>query len=105
MKALKNFVGGKSIEAKSGKSSQLINPATGQAYMTAPVSDAADVDHALKVAEKAFGGWRDSTPSERQRALLKIADALNLALKRSLQLSQRTRENLLQLLVLKKYLQ
>jgi betaine-aldehyde dehydrogenase len=76
MKALKNFVGGKSIEAKSGKSSQLINPATGQAYMTAPVSDAADVDHALKVAEKAFGGWRDSTPSERQRALLKIADAL-----------------------------
>ncbi len=76
MKALKNFVGGKSIESKSGKSSQLINPATGQAYMTAPISDAADVDHALKVAEKAFGGWRDSTPSERQRALLKIADAL-----------------------------
>jgi betaine-aldehyde dehydrogenase len=76
MKALKNFVGGKSIESKSGKSSQLINPATGQAYMTAPVSDATDVDHALKVAEKAFGGWRDSTPSERQRALLKIADAL-----------------------------
>ena len=76
MKTLKNFVGGKSIESKSGKSSQLINPATGQAYMTAPISDAADVDHALKVAEKAFGGWRDSTPSERQRALLKIADAL-----------------------------
>ena len=29
----------------------------------------------MNAAAKAFEGWRDSTPSERQRALLKIADA------------------------------
>jgi len=30
----------------------------------------------MKAASDAFPGWRDSTPSERQRALLKIADAI-----------------------------
>ena len=30
----------------------------------------------MKSAAAAFEGWRDSTPSERQRALLKIADAI-----------------------------
>jgi betaine-aldehyde dehydrogenase len=30
----------------------------------------------MRAAEKAFEGWRDTTPSERQRALLKIADAV-----------------------------
>jgi len=39
------------------------------------VSSAADVDQAMKAASDAFVDWRDSTPSERQRALLKIADA------------------------------
>ncbi len=41
------------------------------------MSGAEDVDRAYRAAEKAFeGGWGDATPSERQRALLKIADAL-----------------------------
>jgi betaine-aldehyde dehydrogenase len=38
------------------------------------VSGAADVDRAMAAAETAFESWRDSTPSERQRALLRIAD-------------------------------
>ena len=41
------------------------------------MSGAEDVDRAYRAAEKAFeDGWGDATPSERQRALLKIADAL-----------------------------
>jgi betaine-aldehyde dehydrogenase len=73
---LLNFVNGASVPSSSGKTSDLINPSTGEAYAKAPVSNSADVDQAMKAASDAFVGWRDSTPSERQKALLKIADAL-----------------------------
>ena len=76
MKKLSNFINGKSVESTSGETTTLINPATAQSFATAPKSNAADVDLAMKSAAAAFEGWRDSTPSERQRALLKIADAI-----------------------------
>jgi betaine-aldehyde dehydrogenase len=75
MKKLQNFINGKYVDAVSGKSTEVINPATGAAYATAPLSSAQDVDQATKAAANAFSEWRDSTPSERQKALLKIADA------------------------------
>ena len=76
MKKLQNFINGQSVDSKSGETTTLINPATGQPFATAPISNAADVDAAMKAASNAFVAWRDSTPSERQRALLKIADAI-----------------------------
>jgi betaine-aldehyde dehydrogenase len=76
MKKLSNFINGKSVDSTSGETTTLINPATAQPFATAPKSNAADVDLAMKSASAAFEGWRDSTPSERQRALLKIADAI-----------------------------
>ena len=76
MKALQNFVNGKFVESKSGKTTELVNPATGKVFATAPNSNEADIDAALKAAAAAFPSWRDSTPSMRQKALLKIADAL-----------------------------
>jgi len=76
MKSLSNFIDGKFVASESGQTSEVINPATAQAYATAPISGAADVDRAMSAAANAFTDWRDSTPSERQRALLKIADAI-----------------------------
>lgn len=76
MKKLSNFVNGKLVESTSGEVTTLINPATAQPFATAPKSNAADVDSAMKAAAAAFPQWRDSTPSQRQRALLKIADAI-----------------------------
>ena len=76
MKKLQNFINGQSVDSKSGETTTLVNPATGQPFATAPISNAADVDAAMKAASDAFVDWRDSTPSERQRALLKIADAI-----------------------------
>src|SRR5262245_9992104 len=46
------------------------------AYATAPVSDSADVDSALRAAAEAFETWRDTTPAERSLALLRFADAI-----------------------------
>jgi betaine-aldehyde dehydrogenase len=76
VKKLQNFINGKSVDGASGETTTLINPATGEAFATAPKSNALDVDKAMKAASDAFVDWRDSTPSERQRALLKIADAI-----------------------------
>ena len=76
MEKLTNFINGHALDGSSGEVTPLINPSTGMAYATAPKSNAADVDAAFNAASNAFPGWRDSTPSQRQRALLKIADAI-----------------------------
>jgi betaine-aldehyde dehydrogenase len=76
MDRLENFVGGVKVAPKSGRYVELIDPSTGDAFAETPVSDAADVDAACATALEAFGTWRRSTPSERSRALLRIADAI-----------------------------
>ena len=73
---LHNVVGGRPTPSRDGRTSDLVDPTTGERYGTAPVSSAADVDDALQAAAAAFEGWRDTTPAERQLALLRIADAL-----------------------------
>ena len=76
MEQLKNLINGELVASSSGEVTSIVDPSTGQAYAQAPNSNQADVDAAMTSAASAFVGWRDSTPSERQRALLKIADAL-----------------------------
>jgi betaine-aldehyde dehydrogenase len=76
VKTLQNFVNGKKVSASSDKVQDLINPATGQVFAKAPVSNAADVDKAMKAAASAFEIWKESTPGERQKAINKIADAI-----------------------------
>ncbi|MGZ4591890.1 MAG: aldehyde dehydrogenase family protein, partial [Actinomycetes bacterium] len=74
-RTLRNVVNGQQVDAADGRTSDVVNPATGQVYSQAPVSSSADVDAAMAAAASAFETWRDTTPSERQRALLHIADA------------------------------
>jgi betaine-aldehyde dehydrogenase len=76
VKTLQNFVNGKKVSATSDKVQDLINPATGQVFAKAPVSNASDVDKAMKAAANAFEVWKESTPGERQKAINKIADAI-----------------------------
>jgi hypothetical protein len=73
---LKNFANGEYADTADGRSYDLVNPATGEAFATSPASGGADVDRAFDAAEKAFETWRDSTPSERQLALLRLADKI-----------------------------
>ena len=73
---LTNFINGEFVEARSGEVSDVVNPATGQVYATAAVSNQQDVDAAFKAAGKAFEEWGNTTPSERQLALFRIADAM-----------------------------
>jgi betaine-aldehyde dehydrogenase len=73
---LSNVVGGQETAAADGRTMDLVDPSTGEVFGTAPLSGPEDVDAAMRAAAEAFEGWRDSTPSERQRALLRIADAI-----------------------------
>ena len=73
---LKNFIGNSYAVASSDARTELVNPSTGQVVATAPVSSVADVDAAYASAASAFAEWGQTTPSERQQALLKIADAI-----------------------------
>ena len=71
-----NVINGKLVDAASGETYDVLDPTTGEVYGRAPMSGAEDVDRAYAAAEQAFEEWGDTTPSERQQALLKIADAL-----------------------------
>jgi betaine-aldehyde dehydrogenase len=73
---VRNFIDGASVDAQSGSRSDLVDPTTGEVFAQAPVSQAADIDAAYAAAERAFEVWGNTTPAERQMALLKIADAI-----------------------------
>ena len=74
--AFHNVIDGQSRDASDGRVLDIVDPVSGLVYATSPLSGEADVDTALTAAAKAFETWRDTTPAERQLALLRIADAI-----------------------------
>src|SRR6201982_370831 len=75
-RALQNFVNGKYVDASDGRTSDVIDPSTGEVYAQAPISGHQDVDAAMQAAAAALEGWRDTPPSERSLAMFRIADAM-----------------------------
>ena len=75
-RVLRNFVGGQYVEARTDDRADIVSPVTARVVATAPVSTAEDVDAAYASASQAFHEWGQTTPSERQGALLKFADAI-----------------------------
>ncbi|MBW1601244.1 gamma-aminobutyraldehyde dehydrogenase [Streptomyces sp. JJ66] len=76
LRRLRNYIDGEFRDAADGRTTEVVDPTTGEPYALAALSSAADVDAAMAAAEAAFPAWRDATPGTRQLALLKIADAL-----------------------------
>jgi len=75
---LRNFVNGQYVEPDGDVTANIISPVTARVVATAPVSSAAEVDRAYAAAAGAFEVWGEATPSQRQQALLKFADAVQL---------------------------
>jgi betaine-aldehyde dehydrogenase len=73
---LQNFIGGEPVDAKDGRTYDLVDPVIGETYATAPRSQPDDVAQALRAAQDAFETWSITTPSQRSLALLRFADAL-----------------------------
>jgi betaine-aldehyde dehydrogenase len=75
-RVLRNFVNGNHVDTEEGRTSDVVNPSTGEVYAQAPISGKGDIDAAYGAASAAFEGWRDSTPSQRSLALFRFADAV-----------------------------
>ncbi len=73
---LLNFIGGSPQEAASGRRSVVTSPGDGREIATVPDSDAEDVGQAVAAAQRAFKTWSQTTPRQRQAALLALADIL-----------------------------
>jgi len=75
-RVIQNFVNGEHVDTADGRTSDVVDPTTGEVFAQAAVSGASDVDAAFHAAQAAFDSWKNTTPSQRQLALLKIADAM-----------------------------
>ena len=76
VKSYQQLIGGSFVDAASGATADVINPANDQVVATVPRSGAEDVDRAVQSAAKAFETWSQTTPQERSLALLRLADSI-----------------------------
>src|SRR3989442_15635675 len=70
----KLFIGGRWVEAASGKTFETINPATGEVLARVAEGGAEDIDRAVAAARSSFdrGTWRDLPPAERAKLLWQV---------------------------------
>ena len=54
----------------------VVNPATGKVFTTAPAASAADLDNAVAAAKAAFPAWKATPIAERKRLLVAAAKAI-----------------------------
>jgi betaine-aldehyde dehydrogenase len=73
---LKNFINGELVDPVEGRTEEVVNPATGEAIAEAPLSTAEDVNLAVEAARRAFETWGTTTPAERAKVLLALADVI-----------------------------
>lgn len=75
---LKNYVDGGFADAHGQGTIDIVDPTDASTVAVSPVSDRTDVDRAFTAARAAFETWQHVTPSERQRLLLRLADAIEV---------------------------
>ncbi|MCT2979059.1 gamma-aminobutyraldehyde dehydrogenase [Propionibacterium freudenreichii] len=76
MALLQNFINNRFVASTSTESFNLVDPATAEVTGQSPASNQADVDAAYAAAKDATRTWGKMIPGERQRAMLKLADAI-----------------------------
>jgi phenylacetaldehyde dehydrogenase len=74
----KMFINGEWVEAVSGKTFPVYNPATGEVLAHVAEGDKEDINRAVQAARRAFddGPWRKMTASQRGQRIWKLADLL-----------------------------
>ena len=70
------FIDGKWQQAEKKETYDVINPATEEVIGKASKATAADIDKALKSAEKGFSVWKKFSPWDRAKIIRKIADLM-----------------------------
>ncbi|GAA3743922.1 gamma-aminobutyraldehyde dehydrogenase [Streptomyces tremellae] len=70
------FIGGRLTHGTSGRTQDVVDPATGETVFSYHLASAADVDAAVAAAVAAFPAWSSATPGERSDALHRFAAVL-----------------------------
>lgn len=72
------FIGGRFVDAASGRTFESINPATGAVLTQVAECDQEDINRAVAAARTAFedGRWSGMAPGDRKAVMLKLADLI-----------------------------
>ena len=71
-----NLIDGAWVDADSGATIDVVNPANGKVLGNVPKSGRAETARAIEAAQRAFEGFRKTTALERSKMLRKLHDAL-----------------------------
>jgi len=72
---LKNYIDGEWVESE-GRVKDVVNPATGKAIATVPISTEDEINEAVEAAKEAYPGWRRTPPLARVRCLFRLKELL-----------------------------
>lgn len=74
--AYKLFIGGSWSDAASGKTFEVLNPATIEAIATVPDAGKSDMQRAIDAAAESQGSWAGKTAAERSKILMAAAQGM-----------------------------
>lgn len=69
----KLFIANEFVDAASGETFDVIDPATGETFASAAAGDAKDIDRAVEAARAAFPAWAATPPAARADVLFRLA--------------------------------
>lgn len=78
IKNFQHFIGGQWIDASGGESFEVLNPLDDTHYAKAAKGTPKDVQAAVAAAKTAFLTYKETTPTERERWLLRIAEIMEV---------------------------
>lgn len=73
---LQHFIGGDWVDAEDGATFEVLNPLDDSLYARAAQGTGNDMRKAIATAKAAFPAYRDATPTERERWLLRVAELM-----------------------------
>jgi len=73
---LTHFVGGRQVKGRSGRFSDVYNPATGEVQAKCPLASAEEVRAAVETAKAAQPGWAATNPQRRARVMMRFVQLL-----------------------------
>jgi len=89
MKSYAMLIDGAFVPAASGKTFDVMNPASDEVFAKVPEAGRADVDAAIQAARRAFLSWREVTGQERGRILFRLAQKMRDEIPRLAELETR----------------
>lgn len=78
IRSLKHFIAGKWVSATSGATFEVLNPLDDSPYAYAAKGSGDDVRQAVAAAKAAFKSFKETTPTERERWLLRVAEIMEV---------------------------